>query len=64
MTDPVHEPPPPTVLYDGTCPLCRREIGVDRLFLRVRPVLQRWASRLDSPFRPAGRHFTLFERRT
>ena len=23
---------------------------VYRLFLRVRPVLQRWASRLDSPF--------------
>lgn len=30
MTDPVHEPPPLTVLYDGACPLCRREIGVYR----------------------------------
>lgn len=30
MTDPVHEPPPLTVLYDGGCPLCRREIGVYR----------------------------------
>jgi len=30
VTDPVHEPPPLTVLYDGTCPLCRREIGVYR----------------------------------
>jgi predicted DCC family thiol-disulfide oxidoreductase YuxK len=30
VTDPVHEPPPLTVLYDGACPLCRREIGVYR----------------------------------
>ncbi len=30
MTDSVHEPPPLTVLYDGSCPLCRREIGVYR----------------------------------
>ena len=27
---PVEEPPPLTVLYDGACPLCRREIGVYR----------------------------------
>ena len=50
MTDPVHESPPLTVHYDGACSLCRREIGIYRLFLRVRPVLQRWASHLDSPF--------------
>jgi predicted DCC family thiol-disulfide oxidoreductase YuxK len=30
MTDPFHEPPPLTVLYDGACPLCRREIDVYR----------------------------------
>ncbi len=34
MTGPVNEagaqPPPLTVLYDGACPLCRREIGVYR----------------------------------
>ena len=30
VTDPANEPPPLTVLYDGACPLCRREIGVYR----------------------------------
>ena len=30
MTGPAREPPPLTVLYDGACPLCRREIGVYR----------------------------------
>ena len=28
--EPTHEPPQLTVLYDGACPLCRREIGVYR----------------------------------
>lgn len=30
MNDIVNEPPPLTVLYDGACPLCRREIGIYR----------------------------------
>ncbi len=35
MTKTVNELPPLTVLYDGACPLCRREIGVYRC---VRPL--------------------------
>lgn len=30
LTDPPQVPAPLTVLYDGACPLCRREIGVYR----------------------------------
>ena len=30
VIEPVTQPPPLTVLYDGACPLCRREIGVYR----------------------------------
>lgn len=30
MTESVANPPPLTVLYDGACPLCRREIDVYR----------------------------------
>jgi predicted DCC family thiol-disulfide oxidoreductase YuxK len=37
-TIPVAEPPPLTVLYDGACPLCRREIGVYRGLLPNTPV--------------------------
>ena len=30
VTETVNESPPLTVLYDGACPLCRREIGIYR----------------------------------
>jgi len=40
VAEPAGEPLPLTVLYDGTCPLCRREIGIYR---GLRPL------RSDSP---------------
>ncbi len=41
QTEPVHDAehasPPLTVLYDGACPLCRREIGIYRGLQPLRP---------------------------
>ena len=38
VTESVNESPPLTVLYDGACPLCRREIGVYRGLQPIAPV--------------------------
>ena len=37
-TQPVDQAPPLTVLYDGACPLCRREIGIYRGLRSITPV--------------------------
>lgn len=37
MTDPTRTPAALTVLYDGACPLCRREISVYRNLQPLRP---------------------------
>ena len=38
MTEPVNGSPALTVLYDGACPLCRREIGIYRSLRPNTPV--------------------------
>jgi predicted DCC family thiol-disulfide oxidoreductase YuxK len=38
VTEPVKESSPLTVLYDGSCPLCRREVGLYRGLRPNRPV--------------------------
>lgn len=50
---PVDEPPPLTVLYDGACPLCRREIGVYRGLQPHSPVCFADVSDAAQPL-PAG----------
>jgi predicted DCC family thiol-disulfide oxidoreductase YuxK len=37
MTEPTQSAPPLTVLYDGACPVCRREISVYRNLRPLRP---------------------------
>ena len=37
MTEPTKTVPALTVLYDGACPLCRREIGIYRKLRPLRP---------------------------
>jgi predicted DCC family thiol-disulfide oxidoreductase YuxK len=56
VTAPVSEPeeqaPPLTVLYDGACPLCRREISLYRGLQPVAPVCFSDISDASSPLPP------------
>lgn len=51
--DPAKESPPLTVLYDGACPLCRREIGIYRGLQPNTPVCFADVSDAELPL-PAG----------
>ena len=53
VTEPAPEPPPLTVLYDGACPLCRREIGIYRGLRPHTPVCFADLSDIASPL-PIG----------
>jgi predicted DCC family thiol-disulfide oxidoreductase YuxK len=52
MTEPVDDHPPLTVLYDGACPLCRREIGMYRSLRPIMPVCYADASDAALPLPP------------
>jgi predicted DCC family thiol-disulfide oxidoreductase YuxK len=52
MTEPAKESPPLTVLYDGACPLCRREIGIYRGLQPNTPVCFADVSDTASPLPP------------
>jgi len=52
-TGPADKPPALTVLYDGACPLCRREIGVYRGLRSHTPVCFADVNDADLPL-PAG----------
>ena len=49
----VDESPPLTVLYDGACPLCRREIGIYRGLKSNTPVCFADVSDAEFPLLPA-----------
>jgi len=52
VTDPPPAAPPLTVLYDGACPLCRREIGVYRGLQPNTPVCFSDVSNTTMPLPP------------
>jgi 3-demethoxyubiquinol 3-hydroxylase len=53
MNEAAREPPPLTVLYDGACPLCRREIGLYRGLRPNMPVCFADVSDAALPLPPA-----------
>jgi predicted DCC family thiol-disulfide oxidoreductase YuxK len=53
VTESVDETPPLTVLYDGACPLCRREIGIYRGLKANTPVCFADVSDAAFPLLPA-----------
>ncbi len=62
LTEPVDEVPPLTVLYDGACPLCRREIGVYRGLQPHRPVCYADVNDAELPLPPGTTRAQLLAR--
>jgi predicted DCC family thiol-disulfide oxidoreductase YuxK len=52
VTEPEEQAPPLTVLYDGACPLCRREISLYRGLQPIAPVCFSDISDASSPLPP------------
>ena len=62
VNDPVKESLPLTVLYDGACPLCRREIGIYRGLQPNLPVCFADVSDAASPLPPGASREQLLAR--
>ena len=62
MTEPVNESPALTVLYDGACPLCRREIGIYRGLRPNTPVCFSDVSDAAQPLPPGATREQLLAR--
>ena len=62
MENPTTPPPCLTVLYDGSCPLCRREVGVYQGLQPSQPIAWQDVSRADATLPGGGQRHTYMAR--
>jgi len=62
MENPTNPPRCLTVLYDGSCPLCRREVGVYRGLQPTQPIAWQDVSSADAPLPGDGQRQTYMAR--